>query len=235
MAFIDGQNLYRHAKDAFGHHHPNYDPVKLHAAVCKHHGWTPNLVRFYTGVPDRQHEPMWSVYWSNRVIAMKRAGIYVTTRPIRYHKEVVVGPDGAERVVESPHEKGIDVRLALDLVHRARTRQFNVAVIYSQDQDLAEVVQEVNEIVKEQGREIIIACAFPGGPNASFHRGIHGTRWFEMDEVFYNACLDPRDYRPKSSLQRCCAAARLFVQEPVVVQSPLQGRVAPSSLMSLCQ
>ena len=23
VSFIDGQNLYRHAKDAFGHHHPN--------------------------------------------------------------------------------------------------------------------------------------------------------------------------------------------------------------------
>ena len=51
MAFIDGQNLYQHAKDAFGHHHPNYDPVKLHAMVCAAKGWTPNLVRFYTGVP----------------------------------------------------------------------------------------------------------------------------------------------------------------------------------------
>ena len=31
--FIDGQNLFRRAKDAFGHHHPNYDPVSLTAAV----------------------------------------------------------------------------------------------------------------------------------------------------------------------------------------------------------
>ena len=28
-SFIDGQNLYRHAKDAFGHHHPNFDPRRL--------------------------------------------------------------------------------------------------------------------------------------------------------------------------------------------------------------
>ena len=26
VSFIDGQNLFRHAKDAFGHHHPSYDP-----------------------------------------------------------------------------------------------------------------------------------------------------------------------------------------------------------------
>ena len=39
VAFFDGQNLYRHAKDAFGHHHPNYDPVKLFDAVCRAGGF----------------------------------------------------------------------------------------------------------------------------------------------------------------------------------------------------
>ncbi|MGZ8324578.1 MAG: NYN domain-containing protein, partial [Rhodoplanes sp.] len=154
MAFFDGQNLYRHAMDAFGHHHPNYDPVKLHKAVCARNGWIPNLVRFYTGVPDPKESPMWAAYWSNRVLALTRAGVVVTTRPIRYHKEKVVGSDGEERVVTTPQEKGIDVRLALDLVARARKREFHVAVIYSQDQDLCEVVQEVKEIAKEQGRWI---------------------------------------------------------------------------------
>jgi len=47
MGFFDAQNLSRHAKDAFGHFHPNFDPKKLHAAVCVANGWTPNLTRFY--------------------------------------------------------------------------------------------------------------------------------------------------------------------------------------------
>jgi hypothetical protein len=34
VAFFDGQNLYQHAKEAFGHHYRNYDPVKLFNAVC---------------------------------------------------------------------------------------------------------------------------------------------------------------------------------------------------------
>ena len=37
VSFIDGQNLYRHAKFAFGHHHPNYDPIKLSEAICATH------------------------------------------------------------------------------------------------------------------------------------------------------------------------------------------------------
>jgi hypothetical protein len=197
MAFFDGQNLFRHAMDAFGHFHPNYDPIKLHAAVCAKHGWIPNLVRFYTGVPNAIEDPMWTAYWNNRVLALKRAGVAVTTRPIRYHKELVFDASGNETTVSTPQEKGIDVRIALDLVAKARKREFQVAVIYSQDQDLHEVVQEVKEIASEQERFITLACAFPSGPKATSKRGIDKTNWIEMDEAFYNACLDPHDYRPR--------------------------------------
>ena len=50
VSFFDGQNLYRHAKEAFGHHHPNYDPKKLTDAVT--------AVRHQPGYgPDRfRHE-----------------------------------------------------------------------------------------------------------------------------------------------------------------------------------
>lgn len=197
MGFIDGQNLYQHAKEAFGHHHPNYDPLKLHQAVCARHNWTPTLVRFYSGIPSQKYSPMWAAYWSNRVIALKRTGVHVTTRPIRYRQERILLADGSEQIVHTPQEKGIDVRLALDIVRLARQRNYDVAVIYSQDQDLAEVVDEVRAIAMEQDRTIMIACAFPSGPNATSERGVNNTQWFKMDEAFYNACLDHRDYRPK--------------------------------------
>lgn len=196
MAFFDGQNLYQHAKEAFGHHYPNYDPVKLHQAICAAEGWRPTLARFYTGVPSPAESPMWASWWSNRVIAMKRAGIHVTTRRLRYHKEEVFGPDGKLQMVTTAQEKGIDLRLALDLVSLARKKQFDVALIFSQDQDLNEVVQEIAEISAEQQRWIGITCAFPSGPNATYDRGIDKTDWFKMDQAFYDQCLDPRDYRP---------------------------------------
>jgi len=196
MAFFDGQNLFRHAKDAFGHYHPNYDPIKLHKAVCAAKGWRPTLTRFYTGVPGRAEDPMWAAYWSNRVLAMKRVGVHVTTRPLRYRKQSVTGPDGVEHEVITAQEKGIDVRLALDLVSLARKKQFDVAVVFSQDQDLQEVVQEIAEISAEQKRWIKVACAFPSSLTATYDRGIDKTDWFEMDQTFYDKCLDPRDYRP---------------------------------------
>jgi uncharacterized LabA/DUF88 family protein len=197
MAFIDGQNLYQHAKDAFGHHHPNYDPKKLHSAVCAQFGWIPTLVRFYTGIPSASESPMWAGYWSKRLLYMKRNGIHVTTRPLRYRETETFDMHGNQKITRVPQEKGIDVRLALDIVSTARSRQWDVAVIFSQDQDIAEVVEEVRAISKEQDRWIKICCAFPSGPNATSRRGIDKTDWFRMDREFYDACLDPTDYRPQ--------------------------------------
>ena len=78
VSFIDGQNLYRHAKDAFGHHHPNYDPRRLADAVCADRGWLNHEVRFYTGVPSAERAPMWHGYWTRRLTAI--TGSPVTSR-----------------------------------------------------------------------------------------------------------------------------------------------------------
>jgi hypothetical protein len=56
---------------------------------------------------------MWAGYWSNRVIAMKRAGIAVTTRQLRYRKENVLDAagnpvleaDGSPKVVTTLKKK----------------------------------------------------------------------------------------------------------------------------------
>ena len=196
VSFIDGQNLFRHAKDAFGHYHPNYDPQKLSNAVCAAHGWISHSVRFYTGVPNAERAPMWHGYWTRRLTAMSRAGIVVTSRPLRYRVERVRLADGSVHDIPVEREKGIDLRLGLDVVRMARHGDLDVAVIFSQDQDLAEIAREVRDIARFEGRWLKVVSAFPHGPNASSKRGINGTDWFQMDRAFYDACLDPRDYRP---------------------------------------
>ena len=146
VSFIDGQNLYRHAKDAFGHHHPNYDPRRLANAVCADCGWVNHGVRFYTGVPSADRAPMWHGYWTRRLTAMRRAGIVVTSRHLRYRVERVRLPDGSVHEVPVEREKGIDLRLGLDVVRMARNAELDVAIVFSQDQDLAEVAGEVRDI-----------------------------------------------------------------------------------------
>jgi len=73
--------------------------------------------------------------------------------------------------------------------------EYDVAIIFSQDQDLSEVADEIRIIARQQGRWIRIACAYPVSPTISNRRGINGTHWIQMDRQFYDACLDPKDYR----------------------------------------
>lgn len=198
MAFFDVQNLFRHAKDAFqefgqsGYHHPNFDPIKLHRKVAEHLGCTPTLTRFYTGVPPPSQSEMWSGYWANRVRSLKRAGVLVETRKLRYHTEMM--PDGSLRSI--PQEKGIDIRISLDLVACTRRNEFDVAIIFSQDQDLSEAVAEAYETAKSHNRTIKFVSAFPQSKLASSSRGIDRTTWYQFDKAFYDACVDHYDYRP---------------------------------------
>ncbi len=195
VAFFDGQNLYRHAKDAFGHHYPNYHPVKLFDAVCADGGWQNRATRFYTGVPAAEHDAPRHGYWTRRLLAMRHAGIAVAGRPLRYRRHIVERADGTTDTTWIPQEKGIDLRLGLDVVRLARTNQLDVAVIFSQDQDLAEVVEEVKEIARDSSRWIKVVSAYPAGPAATARRGIDGTDWYPIDQALYDACLDTRDYR----------------------------------------
>ena len=80
-SFFDGQNLFWHAKTAFGYEHPNYDPSLLSVAVCRANGWRSLGVRFYTGVPTADRDPRWHGYWQRRLLSMRRAGIHVESRP----------------------------------------------------------------------------------------------------------------------------------------------------------
>jgi hypothetical protein len=75
--------------------------------------------------------------------------------------------------------------------------QLDVAVIFSQDQDLSEAAAEVREIARSQGRWVKVVSAFPVSPKATVSRGIDRTDWFRIDQALYDSCLDPRDYRPK--------------------------------------
>ena len=82
-------------------------------------------------------------------------------------------------------------------VRMARNAELDVAVVFSQDQDLAEVAREVRDISRSTNRWLKVVSAFPHGPDATAKRGIDRTDWFRMDQAFYDSCLDPRDYRPR--------------------------------------
>jgi uncharacterized LabA/DUF88 family protein len=197
VAFIDGQNLFHAVKIAFGYTHPNYDVAALTAKICKQHGWQLTEIRFYTGIPDASDNFFWNHFWTAKLAQMGRDKVTVFSRPLRYRNHTVRLPDGKTHTFLVGEEKGIDVRIAIDVIRLAHRNQYDVAIVFSQDQDLSEVADEIRVIAKEQDRWIKIACVFPFSPTTRNKRGINGTDWIKMDRATYDGCLDPRDYRPK--------------------------------------
>ncbi len=196
VAFIDGQNLFHAAREAFGHTHPNYDVRALAERVCRAQGWQLDSVRFYTGVPDATDDRFWNHFWTGKLAVMGRQGIVVYSRSLRYRNKRVRLPDGTEYAFLAGEEKGIDVRIAIDVIRMAHRGQYDVALIFSQDQDLSEVAAEIRAVAAEQQRWIKVACAFPFSPTTINRRGIDRTDWIRIDRATYDAYLDRRDYRP---------------------------------------
>ena len=192
IVLFDGQNLYHGAKDAWRpqpaigpskYSWPSYDVEKLAEALAS---TTPERtltqIRFYTGVPDPtlgSTERHWHSFWTNKLRYLKSRGV-----------ETYKG-----RINASGQEKGVDVRLAIDLVRLTYEKEYEVAIIVSQDWDFGPAIRLVKQIASNQGRRLIFESCFPLGPGSESDRGIPGTIWRPIDQATYDACFDPREYR----------------------------------------
>jgi len=126
---------------------------------------------------------------------MGKRGVITFSRPLRYRTRLARMNDGSTQAVLVGIEKGIDVRIALDVMRLTMNDALDVALIFSQDQNLSEVADEVRLVSVSQQRWIKVACAFPVGPGYANKRGINSTDWIRIDRETYDACIDPTDYR----------------------------------------
>jgi len=92
----------------------------------------------------------------------------------------------------SPVKRAWTFRLAIDVVVLAYAHSFDVALVFSQDQDLNELVEALRRITHIKGYWLRMASAFPVDGND----GIHGAEPIPISRALYDACLDTRDYRP---------------------------------------
>lgn len=190
--FIDGQNLFHLARNAWGgsrnrgtgrYSWPSYDVMKIALALTRRvPGRKLVETRFYTGVPDprfgpderRSHD-----FWSNKFRALRSAGVYVYRG----------------RVNRYGQEKGVDVSIAIDLVHATHERRYDTAILVSQDHDFGPAVSLSKHIAQQQGREVVIESAFPSQRHGHRSRGIPGANPVPIDQATYDSCHDPTDYR----------------------------------------
>ena len=186
IVLVDGQNLFHLAREAWGpgnaYDWPSYDIDKLAKALVPIvGGQTLQETRFYTGVPHQTTNPFWNGFWRNKLRHMQEQGIVVFRG----------------RINSGGQEKGVDVSLALDLVQATYEQAYDAVVIVSQDSDFGPAVRLSKRIANAQGRTLTFCSAFPYETGKASHRGIPGTVWVHISKATYDACHDPRDYRPR--------------------------------------
>jgi uncharacterized LabA/DUF88 family protein len=185
IVLIDGQNLFHAAQREFGYTAPNFDALKIARVLCGRSDSMLHQTRFYSGVPSAAADPWWHAFWANKCCQMERNNITTVTRPLSVHSE-------------SGHsvwaEKGIDLRIGLDMVRAAQEGEADLLILVSSDQDFQEAVREARLIARRAGRRLAIASAYPAA--SSSRHGIYQTDWLPLSAAEYALCLDPRDYRP---------------------------------------
>lgn len=142
MIFIDGSNMYHNMMSNFKKASLNYQKLSL-----KLTGGDRELIRtYYYNCPLDQTKDM---------VAYKAQQRFLNNLYQTPDLEVKLGrlqrkPDGTAT------EKGVDVKLAVDMLIRAYKNHYDVAILISGDGDFAQVVQEV----KDQAKHVELAV-FP--------------------------------------------------------------------------
>jgi uncharacterized LabA/DUF88 family protein len=157
IVFIDAQNAYMTARDAFGWsgeigRFGSYRPLLLGRVLAA--GRDLKQVRIYTGVPSNEKDKTGYQANQRRIASWKAEGsglVEVFERTLKY----------APR--QPPREKGVDVLLAVDLVRLALEDEgFDVAVLLSGDTDL---VPAVEFVVDHKGSTSIESAMWEPLPN----------------------------------------------------------------------
>jgi hypothetical protein len=115
-----------------------------------------------------------------------------------YRNKEVKLPDGSIYTFLDGDEKGIDLRIAIDVIRLAHSKEYDVAILFCRDQDFSELADEIKRISIDSKRWIKVASAYPYSPVVKNFRGIDKTDWIKIDKALYDACIDKRDYRPKA-------------------------------------
>jgi uncharacterized LabA/DUF88 family protein len=145
VVFIDWQNLYKGARDAFHQGHGprllgNVRPLRLAQRLLELTRGRRRVlvgVRVYRGQPDPTRDPRGYAANRRQQDAWRRDGVTVVQRPLRYPKAWPA---------EKAQEKGIDVALAVDFVVLAVTGAYDVGVLMSTDTDLKPALEAVTAL-----------------------------------------------------------------------------------------
>lgn len=196
IIYVDAQNSYRCARDAFApisgeasHVHGQFDPIAVGNLIC---GRPPpgssrvlSEVRIYTGRPESSKQPRAYAAHMRQCAAWEKLGAIVVPRTLRYSNAWSQ---------ERAREKGIDVELAIDFVAGAVDGRYDVGIIFSTDTDLRPALEFVAKRFNGLPRAESAAWTAPGANKALVVRHPRKTWCHYLDAVDYAAVHDAHDY-----------------------------------------
>jgi len=205
LVFVDGQNLYKRCKELFGH--PLCHPHLLAELLAGHRVHNAVRTRFYTGRPDPNSHPTPTRNLDRRLDGMRRSGVTVVTRPLRYHWDwgpqdplPRPGPNVQPQQAvmhpwQRPREKGIDLVLGLDVVEFVLSNVCDVAIIVSLDRDLYEIPQALNNLKKLIGRPFRVEAAVPVPESQKQPKTLPGFAYtHQITRTVFERVRDNADY-----------------------------------------
>jgi NYN domain len=199
VVFLDWQNVYRSAREAFcGLQAPHWEgqvnPVRLaqHLAADSPFDRQLKQVLIYRGQPDASKDRKGYASCSRQVGIWRQSPLVsVTTRTLRYPH----GWPNPYQPGERPQEKGIDVALAIDFVVMAVRREYEVGILMSTDTDLKPALEAVAALTSSTGqRAEVAAWSVPGRHDRRLAISSRNLYCHWMGENVYNQVADAADY-----------------------------------------
>lgn len=135
VVFMDYQNVHGWARRCFLGHgadvsEGHVSPAKVGSLICDRRKRPSELeqVRVYRGRPNPERQPGAARANDRQTAAWERNPcVHVVRRNLDYP---------SDWPAQAAHEKGIDVAVAVDMIHLAMSGQMDVAVLFSSDKDL---------------------------------------------------------------------------------------------------
>lgn len=182
MIFIDGNNLYHELKGHFGRSDLDF------SKFCKKLAGNRTLVRtyYYNAPVDEDHEPDRHARQEKFFRSLQRLPYF----ELRLGRLVYF-----DWPRQSPIEKGVDVKLATDMLVHAFRNSYDTGILVSGDTDYSAALQAV----KDRGKHVEVALF--GGSHTSRHLREISDRTIDIDKKYLSSCWERGGARrrPRSS------------------------------------
>lgn len=190
--FLDYMNVYKGAREAFfggwdAHWFGQIRPMRLglKLAGAGDDRRTLASVQVYRGQPSQTRDPKAARAFGRQTYVWSQESLTRTvSRPLNYR-------------TNPPREKGIDVKLAVDLVAAAIRREFDVAVVFSGDTDLLPALELVADLLGHPAVEVAAWRTTVGESRPLRINDQHPWCHF-LDRTDYDHVADHTDYTTRA-------------------------------------